>query len=126
MFFLKLVMKKAFILFLTLSIFSCKKGCIEGEQAFQLNETKWDLFFKNNNTFSFYAKSEIYFKENKTIENYRNFDTIYGTWTSTENNLSINFNNGDKYIGSLITSDSISGTLTSAGNNGVWYATKNR
>ena len=102
--------------------FSCKKNC--DSNANELNETHWNLYFKNNQTFNFYAESELYFIENKTIENYRNFYTIYGNWIVSGNTLSINFNNGDKYLGSLFTNDSISGTLTTVGNNGVWYATK--
>lgn len=116
-------MQKLYILPILFILFSCKKNC-DNNSPNSLSETKWNLYFKNNNTFDFFAESDLYFKENKTIENYRNFDTVYGNWVANENTLTINFNNGDKYIGTLITNDSISGTLTAAGNNGVWYATK--
>ena len=115
-------MRKLYFLSLILMFFSCKKNC--DNNANELNETHWNLYFKNNQTFNFFAESDLYFKENKSIENYRNFDTVYGSWNTSGNTLNINFNSGDKYVGSLITKDSISGTLTTAGNNGVWYATK--
>lgn len=114
-------MRKLFILPALLIVFSCKKNCVDKAQ---LNETHWNLYFKNNNTFNFYAEAELYFKEDKSAINYRNFDTIYGDWITKENTVTINFKSGEKYTGNIITNDSISGTLTTAGNSGIWYATK--
>ena len=116
-------MRKLFLLPFVIAAFSCKKKSDDNNLSV-LNETHWKLYYKNNNTFSFYAASEIYFKENKSIDNYRNFDTLYGEWSENSNIVIIDFNNGDSYSGTLITNDSISGTLTATGSNGVWYATK--
>lgn len=101
---------------------SCKK-C--NDDTIGLTGSRWNLFFKNNSTFTFYAEAELNFKTNSSVENYRNFDTLTGNWLLENNTISIAFNNGDQYNGILITSDSISGTLTASGNNGFWYATKN-
>ena len=116
-------MQRVFILFLVLSIFSCKKKA-EDDNGLPLGETNWNLHFKNNSTFSFYAESKLYFLIDSSVKNYRSADTISGTWKSKANTVTISFNNGDIYTGSAITADSIYGTLTASGNNGVWYATK--
>lgn len=114
-------MRNLFILICILSIISCKKNK-NNNLAFTLNETNWNLFFKTNTTFDFYAKSSLYFRQDNTVDNYRNFDTLSSTWTLDANTVAFNFSNGEKYIGTVITIDSIAGTLTSSGNNGVWYA----
>ena len=116
-------MKYVIIVSISMFFFSCKK-CKDNFSVVSLPETKWDLYYKNNSTFTFYAKSLIYFKENKSIDNYRNFDTVTGNWEVNENIVSINFDSGDKYSGEVFTDDSISGTLTASGYNGVWYAKK--
>ncbi len=114
-----------FSLFLTIVVasllFSCKKNC---HSVISLQETHWDLYFKNNSSFNFYATSDLYFKADKTAENYRNFDTVLGNWSQDNSAVSISFNTGDQYTGTIITNDSISGTLTASGNDGVWYAKK--
>ncbi|HRH57844.1 MAG TPA: hypothetical protein PLS10_09335 [Chitinophagales bacterium] len=116
-------MQKLFIIFVILSVLSCKKKT-EDITGLSLGETNWNLHFKNNNTFSFFAISHLYFKENKDVYNYRSADTISGKWKSSGSSVTITFNNGDIYNGSAVTSDSLTGTLTASGNNGVWYATK--
>ncbi|HOY41208.1 MAG TPA: hypothetical protein PK546_06260 [Chitinophagales bacterium] len=120
-------MQKISILLFSLVIFiniSCKKGCIEGEQGLPLENTNWNLYFKNNSTFTFFAESQLYFNANKEVVNYRSADTINGNWESSNSDVTLTFSNGDIYNGTAITSDSISGTLTASGNNGIWYATK--
>jgi hypothetical protein len=117
-------MQKLYILPFLLIAFSCKKKCADHTSTISLNETRWNLHYKNNTTFNFYAESELYFKQNQTVYNYRNFDTIAGNWNANARTVTLNFNNGDQFSGTAITSDSISGTLTAAGNNGVWYATR--
>lgn len=116
-------MQKLFFTFLILSVLSCKKKT-EDDNGLPLGETSWNLHFKNNSTFSFFAESNLYFKENKDVYNYRSADTISGTWKSTGNSVIITFDNGDIYNGAAVTSDSITGTLSASGNNGIWYATK--
>ena len=87
--------------------------------------THWRLHFKNNSTFTFFAESELYFKDASNVDNYRNFDTLFGTWAvDQDNTLSIQFNNGDRYTGTPAGTDSLSGTLTASGNNGLWNAGK--
>jgi hypothetical protein len=118
-------MRKLFFLPLFAAIlFSCKKHNDDNTSSIILNDTRWNLHYKNNNTFSFFAESELFFKQNKNIDNYRNFDTISGNWSATNNTITINFNNGDKYTGTAISNDSISGTLTASGSNGTWYAVR--
>lgn len=107
-----------FILFLSIFI-SCKK-C--KENSISLTNSRWDLFFKNNSTFTFYAESELYFITSNSVLNYRNFDTLSGNWILDNNKLSIEFNNDDQYTSDYISQDSLSGTLKASGNNGVWYA----
>jgi len=103
-----------------LSIISCKKE--KKENGLLLSNSSWNLYFKHNSTFNFYAQSHLYFDSDKKVTNFRNADTLHGEWESKGNNLSIIFNNGDKYNGNAITPDSLSGTLIASGNNGVWYA----
>jgi hypothetical protein len=101
---------------------ACKKKKI---QVTDYTGTHWRLFFKNNPTFSFFAESKLYFKDEANVDNYRNFDTLYGQWVvDDDNTLTIHFTNGDQYIGTVISSDSLSGTLKASGNNGVWSAKK--
>ena len=107
---------------LSLLLFSCKKKCTYIPVS--LSETHWDLYFKNNSSFTFYATSLLYFKANDSIYNYRNFDTVSGTWNVNQDIVYIDFVNGDKYSGNIISDDSINGTLTASGNSGVWYAEK--
>jgi hypothetical protein len=114
-------MKYLVLLLLATSILSCKKKCAS---TISLADTQWDLYFKNNNTFNFFAKSLVRFNKNDSAYNYRNFDTIAGTWKQNNAFMEIDFANGDVYTGIIATSDSISGTLTASGNNGVWYAIK--
>ena len=116
-------MQRLFISLLVFTALSCKKNTQE-DAGLALGETNWNLHFKNNSTFNNYAESQLFFKADKNVQNYRNFDTISGTWKSTASNVTITFDNGDIYNGTAITSDSISGTLTASGNNGVWYATR--
>ena len=116
------ILMSRYLLFFILSmfLFSCKKK----NSIASLRETHWNLFYRNNNTFTFYALSEIYFKANDSVENERNFDTLRGAWTQSEDNMAIYFDNGDEYTGKLITNDSLAGTLTASGNHGDWYAKK--
>ncbi len=116
-------MQKLFILFLVLACFSCNKN-VQEDLGLPLGETKWNLYFKNNSTFSFFAQSQLHFNSNKSVKNYRNFDSLTGTWKSKTDIVTINFDNGDIYNGTAITIDSISGILTASGNNGIWYAIK--
>ncbi len=118
-------MRNLFILFFVLITFSCIKHQNDNAASISLSETYWKLYYKNNTSFDFYAKSNLYFKQNNLVDNSRNFDTIPGTWSVNTNKVSINFNNGDKYTGTAITNDSMVGTLSASGNNGVWYATRN-
>ncbi len=109
-------MKNILLMLLFFTLFSCKKSV-------NLSETRWTLYYKNNPTFNFYAKSEIYLKSNNTIENYRNFDTIYGTWTHIKENVTFQFINDAKFEGNLIASDSMKGTLLlPSGDRGDWSA----
>src|SRR4051812_24846354 len=98
-------MRHAFI-FIAVVLISCKKE--NNAATTSLRETHWNLFYKNNNTFTFFAQSEIYFKSNDSAENDRNFDTIRGSWSQSNASVNIHFNNGDAYTGKVITSDSIS------------------
>ena len=116
-------MQKLAITFLILSVLSCKKKT-DDVAGLALGETNWNLYFKNNSTFSFFAESHLYFKENKDVINYRSADTVSGKWKSIGSSVKITFDNGDIYNGSAVNSDSISGTLTASGNSGIWYATK--
>mgnify|MGYP000849539508 FL=1 len=110
-------MKKLILVILIASNFSCKKNCVD------LNDTHWTLFYKHNSTFNYYAESDLYFKNDNSIENYRNFDTILGTWMSDKKKLKIQFNNDDEYEGTIVSSDSMAGTLILPhGDHGVWYA----
>lgn len=118
-------MRNLFILFFLFMIFSCKKNNDGQNTSFSLSETNWKLYYKQNTTFNFYALSKLYFKQNNTVDNYRNFDTISGTWTLNTKEVYFNLDNGDKFKGTAITNDSISGTLIASGNNGVWYAIRN-
>ena len=118
-------MRKLFILSLLLAFFSCKKNEDNNAATIALSETHWNLHYKYNNTFNFFAVSNLYFKQNNTIDNYRNFDTISGAWSAIKDSVTLNFSNGEKYTGTAITDDSISGTLTAIGNTGVWYAVRN-
>lgn len=116
-------MQKLFIGLLLLSVFSCKKKT-DNNTGFPFGGTNWNLHFKNNPTFSFFAESELYFDSDTSVQNYRNVDTVSGSWKSTPTTVTIDFYNGDVYNGTVITNDSISGTLSASGNSGVWYATR--
>lgn len=116
-------MQRLFISVFIFCAIACKKHTQE-PSGLPLGETNWNLHFKNNNTFTFFAESHLYFKSSKDVENFRSVDTIAGTWKSAGHEVTITFNNGDIYTGTAITSDSISGTLSASGNNGVWYAIK--
>ena len=110
-------MKNLYLLFVAASIFSCKKNDIN------LSETRWTLYYKHNPTFNFYAKSDIYFKNENLVENDRNFDTLTGTWFADKKKLNIYFTNDDRYEGTIVNSDSMTGTLLLPhGDHGVWYA----
>lgn len=101
---------------------SCKE---ENEEAdFPLGETNWQLYFKHNNTFSFFAESVLSFSDNNTVLNYRNADTVSGIWNTKGKTLTINFEDGDVYLGNIILDDSISGILSASNNNGIWYAVR--
>jgi uncharacterized protein (DUF2147 family) len=113
-------MQKVVILFLALSLFSCKKKSIE--TGYALGETNWTLYFKNNSSFSFYAVSQLSFYTDYKVKNFRSADTILGTWKTKNNAVSINFESGDVYTGTIFSDDSISGSLTASGSNGDWYA----
>ncbi|MFN8238543.1 MAG: hypothetical protein U0T77_10270 [Chitinophagales bacterium] len=116
-------MRYLLFIFCTILLLSaCKK---KKTTVADFTGTHWRLHFKNNPTFSFFAESELFFKDATNVDNYRNFDTLYGTWAvDDDNNLSVKFDNGDLYTGTLITDDSLSGTLKASGNNGVWNARK--
>ena len=116
-------MQKLFFIFMILSVLSCKKKT-QDDIGLPLGETNWALHFKNNSTFTYFAESYLYFKANKEVNNYRNADTVSGTWKSVSKNVTITFNNGDIYNGTAVTAESIAGTLTASGNNGTWYAIK--
>src|SRR4051812_15374352 len=119
-------MKKKYpILFFSilLLLFSCKKKC-DNMNVISLSETNWDLYFKNNPAFTFFAKTHLYLKQDSTFDNYEAFDSTYGKWSQNNTDIKFNFDNGARYSGSIITADSLSGTLTVAGSNGVWYALK--
>lgn len=115
-------MRVLVISLLLLAMASCKKE--KASQGLALNNTNWELHFKNNSTFSFYAQSRLIFDENKRVSNFRFSDTLVGAWISEENTVTLQFTNGDTYKGKAITSDSLSGTLTAYGSSGVWYAIK--
>lgn len=115
-------MKYFYIACFSLFLFSCKK--CKHPAVSSLRETQWDLYFKNNSSFTFYAHSTLYFRGDDSIFNYRNFDTVSGTWNENSNHVSIDFNNGDRYSGTILSTDSISGTLSASGNQGIWYAKK--
>lgn len=104
------------------SVLSCKKETPDNGLAF--SNTNWNLYFKHNSSFTFYAQSRLAFDANKGVTNFRFSDTLTGDWTSMGNAVTINFSNGDTYKGTAITADSLSGTLTASGSEGVWYATK--
>lgn len=109
-------MKNVLLLFIVGLLFSCKKPV-------DLSETHWTLYYKHNPTFSFYAESDLYFKKDNIIENARNFDTLTGTWYADKKKLNIYFTNDDKYEGTIVSSDSITGTLLlPSGDHGTWFA----
>ena len=116
-------MQKFFFLLIILGAFSCKKNT-DDNTGFPFSGTNWNLYFKNNNTFTFFAESELYFTSDTTVQNYRSSDTVSGRLKSTPTTVTINFEDGDVYNGTIITNDSISGTLSASGNSGVWYATR--
>jgi hypothetical protein len=114
-------MKPVLLLAASLLLFSCKK-C--DPVAASLNNTQWTLHYKNNSSFTFFAVSNLRFGGDASVLNYRNFDTVAGVWTQSEKVVSIQFDNGDAYSGSLVTDDSLSGTLTASASSGVWHAVK--
>lgn len=114
-------MKKLIIPLLMLAALSCKKESAD-DTGLALGETNWELHFKNNSSFTFFAVSQLYFKANRDVDNYRSADSVSGTWKSKSNTVIISFDNGDVYTGTAITPDSISGALSASGNNGIWYA----
>ena len=92
-------MKNVLLLFIVGLLFSCKKPV-------DLSETHWTLYYKHNPTFSFYAESDLYFKK----------DNI-------KKKLNIYFTNDDKYEGTIVSADSITGTLLlPSGDHGTWFA----
>ncbi len=108
-------------------ILSCEKNNSNNTTVinqYPLSGTNWDLYYKSNSTFTFYALSKIDFKSDSTCLNYRNFDTLVGTWRQNNASLNISFSNGDKYNGTFYSIDSITGTTVVTGNNGLWYANK--
>lgn len=113
-------MQKVVILFVVISLFSCKKESIE--TGYPLGGSSWTLYFKNNPTFTFYAESQLYFAADNKVINNRNADTLTGFWETKNNAVTIQFDNDDVYLGTIFTNDSIAGTLTASGNNGNWYA----
>ncbi|HNM31641.1 MAG TPA: hypothetical protein PKM51_02730 [Chitinophagales bacterium] len=116
-------MRVLVISLLLLAMAACKKE--KASQGLALNNTNWELHFKNNPSFSFFAKSQLVFDGNKRVSNFRFSDTLVGTWNTEGNAVTLQFTNGDTYKGKAITADSLSGTLTASGNSGVWYAIKN-
>lgn len=117
-------MKKYPILLLfTVSFFSCKKNCAKINDE-NISETHWDLFYKYNSTFTFFAQSKLYFKSDNTVQNFRSADTTEGSWSQNNSAIELKFTNGEQLNGFLINTDSLSGTSKVAGNTGVWYAIK--
>lgn len=114
-------MQRVFILFLVIGIFSCKKKA-DVVNGYPLSGTNWNLHFRNSPIFSFYAQSALSFNSDSSVQNFRSSDTVSGKWKTKSNDVTINFNNGDIYTGTVITDDSLAGTLTASGNNGDWYA----
>ncbi len=121
--FVYLSMRLLFMSIILLSLISCKKETTT--TGISLSNTNWELHFKNNSTFSFYAQSRLIFDENNHVNNFRFSDTLTGVWNSEGNSVILQFSNGDIYKGKAITVDSLSGTLTASGNSGIWYAIKN-
>ncbi|MFN8283587.1 MAG: hypothetical protein U0U67_10260 [Chitinophagales bacterium] len=109
-------MKNIVLLLFVFLLFSCKKDI-------NLSETHWTLYYQYNSTFNFYAESDLYFKQNYDLENYRNFDTVSGTWYVNKKNVNFYFVNDDRYEGKIINADSMTGTLLLPhGDHGVWHA----
>lgn len=119
-------MKKILVLLfciIAIATISCKKKKNE-ETSFSLKNTNWQLYYKSNNTFNFFALSHLSFKADYSVINYRNSDTLSGTWELDNSAVSVYYRNGDVYKGTLITTDSMSGTFTAFGSNGIWYAVR--
>lgn len=115
-------MKYLFPIALSVFLLSCRK--CKHAPVLSLQDSSWQLHFKNNSTFTFYAEAMLYFRADDSVFDYRNFDTLKGRWRQDQNQVYMNFNNGDAYSGTIQTADSLSGTLTASGNNGDWYALK--
>ncbi len=120
--FVYLSMRVLFISVIILSLISCKKE--KNAKGISLSNTNWELHFKNNSTFSFYAQSRLVFDGNNHVNNFRFSDTLSGTWNAVGDAVTLQFTNGDTYNGKAITADSLSGTLTAYGSSGLWYAIK--
>ena len=105
-----------------ISFVACKKE--KNATGISLSNTNWELHFKNNSTFSFYAQSRLVFDGNNHVNNFRFSDTPSGTWNAVGDAVTLQFTNGDTYNGKAITADSLSGTLTAYGSSGLWYAIK--